>query len=280
MHFQCCSYFALNRYVLLFPLHTLHSSLLITFTSCYLLCTASLPLCMLQVPSWAAPGQPISQDEGPFPQWWLHLTLYLQWKERMTNPAVLHSSSYNTLKSWVYSNHITALAIRERNKPESTPIWEEKGVFDSMSALVQLGIAQHLPCRADFALLNFSIIPPSLQMQSCVSWGGNRIFSIMQVPCWKMAIAPGQSCCFVPVGAFKQKSLQVTQTGANFCLMLAGWDSAAVSFPHFVPLCERQEISKASPTKTGMLIGSWHYKLKAGPGGNLSSLNVTGAEGL
>lgn len=62
--------------------------------------------------------------------------------------------------------------------------------------------------------------------------------------------------------------------------MPAGWDSAAVIFLQFVPLCERWEISKASPTKTGILGGSWHYKLKAGPVGNLSNLNVTGAEGL
>lgn len=60
-------WFKLDWYVPLFPLHMLHGSLLITFPSCYLLCTALLLLCRFPAPSWVAREQLGSQDEGTAP---------------------------------------------------------------------------------------------------------------------------------------------------------------------------------------------------------------------
>lgn len=116
-----------------------------------------------------------------------------------------------------------------------------------MSVLLQLGIAQ--TCSG-----GVFHHPPSPQPPAHVSWGRNRVFSIMQVPRWEAAAAaPGSPGAFVSVGALKQKITVSDKTRGQFLSYTTRVGLLTAVFPQFVPLCEGQETSRASPTKMGIL---------------------------
>lgn len=180
------SWFKLNPSVLLFPLPMLHTSP-VNFPSRCLLCRAPWDV---QVPSSQLGCS--GTASAPF-----HCIPAVKRGDNFPL-ALPPSSSCQVLKG--ECDLITMLAVRERNQLESTAVWEGKAVFDSMSVLLQLGIAQ--TCSG--GVFHHS---PSPQPPAQVSWRGNRVFSIMQVPCWEAAAAPGSPGALVSVGARKQKSL-------------------------------------------------------------------------
>lgn len=113
------------------------------------------------------------------------------------------------------SDLITVLAIGDRNKMESTAAGEGKGVSVPVSVLSRLGMAQHPPCRDDFALTAFSTV--CLSCGVCHTCHGRKQGSLSHA-----------------AGAFKWESPSVIKPVANFCLALPGWDCG---FGEFSPVC-------------------------------------------
>lgn len=161
---------------------------------------SSIALCRFPAPIWVAQGQPSSWGKGALLQWLLYLTLCLQSEERITAPVLLPSSSYNTLKGWVYSSLTTGLVIQGRAKPKCYNLGGKGSIQFHVGCIAAgPGTAPAMPgwlCSHGF--LHY---PTRL---SCVCSGQGAGFSHHMSA--TLEAAPGESCHFIPAGAFKHKS--------------------------------------------------------------------------
>lgn len=104
-----------------------------------------------------------------------HLASYLQWKERTANPALLQSSSKNTLRGWVCRDLITVLAIGE-TRWKALQLGKKRECLSP--CLCYLGWGWRSTRHAGMALLS-QLSPPCAFLAGSVTrvMGGNRVFS-------------------------------------------------------------------------------------------------------